>query len=189
MSKVEVGILAIQGDFTLHQAKFESLGATVQLIRRPGELDAVKRLVIPGGESTTMQLLIDRYGIRTELEDFCRSHPVWGTCAGMILLASSVDDARIRPLKIMDISVERNAYGRQINSFIGHGMASLNSTGKEIDMVFIRAPRIVEMSSKVEPIARCGKDVTMARQGRILVTSFHPELSEGSLVHRYFLDM
>ena len=189
MTDRRVGILALQGDFALHQAAFERLEAKTALVKRPEELEGLDRLVIPGGEATTMQLLIDELGFRQPLIDFGRQRPVWGTCAGLILLAGEVTDSLISPLGLIDIRVERNAYGSQINSFIETGTVSLGQPEQPLEMVFIRAPKIVDFSDKVVPLGRLGEDITVARQDRILVSTFHPELTDQTVVHEYFLQL
>lgn len=187
MTGSRVGILALQGDFELHQKAFERVGAGTIAVKRVEDLDRIERLVIPGGEATTIQLLIDRYGFRQPLIDFAGRKPVWGTCAGLILVAQKVNDPLIRPLELMEIEVDRNAYGRQINSFVANGSLSLDGRSEPFEMVFIRAPRIVAYSAKVTPLGEHGDQVTIARQGKVLVSSFHPELTDQTVIHEYFL--
>ena len=189
MPDAEVGILALQGDYALHQDVFRRLGAKPVLVRQPGELSEISRLVIPGGEATTIQVLINRFGFRQPLINFGRDKPVWGTCAGLILLACKVKGGLIEPLGLIDITVERNAYGSQVNSFVAEGTVSFQGTSKPLEMVFIRAPRIIEFSSRVAPLGKLGNEITMARQDNILVSAFHPELTDNASVHEYFLDM
>jgi 5'-phosphate synthase pdxT subunit len=187
MMNQRVGILALQGDFSLHQRVFEHLGAQSVLIKRPDQLAELDRLVIPGGEATTIQLLLDKFDFRKALIDFAGRKPVWGTCAGLILLADRVTDPLISPLRLIAIEVERNAYGRQINSFIGTGIVSLGNREEPLEMVFIRAPKILKYSAEVIPLGKHGDDVTIARQNNILVSTFHPELTDRTIVHEYFL--
>lgn len=189
MTGGKVGILALQGDFALHQKAFRQLGVDCTTVRKVEDLSGIDRLVIPGGEATTIQLLIDRYGLRLPLTEFGRRKPVWGTCAGLILLANSVNDPLIKPLGLIEIEVERNAYGRQVHSFVGTGTVSLDQHTESLEMVFIRAPKIVGYSSEVLLLGRLGDDVTIARQGNILVSTFHPELTDQTVVHEYFLGM
>ena len=189
MTDRRVGILALQGDFVLHQAAFERLGATAELVKKPEGLRGLDRLVIPGGEATTMQILIDKFGFRQPLIDFGNQRPVWGTCAGLILLADEVTDSLINPLGLIDIRVERNAYGSQINSFIETGTVSFGKQEQPLEMVFIRAPKILDYSDKVVPLGMLGSDVTVAKQDNILVSTFHPELTDQTVVHEYFLRM
>lgn len=189
MTDRRVGILALQGDFALHQAVFERLGAATALVKKLEELEGLDRLVIPGGEATAMQLLIDKFGFRQPLIDFGNLRPVWGTCAGLILLAGEVTDSLINPLSLIDIRVERNAYGSQVNSFIETGTVSFGKQEQSLEMVFIRAPKILDYSDKVVPLGMLGGDVTVAKQDRILVSTFHPELTDRTEVHEYFLQM
>lgn len=185
----KVGILALQGDFELHQRAFERIGNETIAVKKVADLDRVERLVIPGGEATTIQLLIDRYGFRDPIIDFARNRPVWGTCAGLILAAYKVKDPSIRPLALIEVEVERNAYGRQVNSFVATGTVTLDRQPQKLEMVFIRAPRIVGYTSNVRPLGGIGDNVTIARQENILVSAFHPELTDETAVQRYFLDM
>jgi 5'-phosphate synthase pdxT subunit len=189
MTDRAVGILALQGDFALHRTAFERLGAKAALVKRPEELEGLGRLVVPGGEATTMQILIDNFGFRQPLIDFGKRRPMWGTCAGLILLAREVTDSLINPLGLIDIRVERNAYGSQINSFIATGTVSFGKKEQPLEMVFIRAPKILDYSDGVVPLGTLGNDVTVAEQGRILVYTVHPELSDQTVVHEYFLKM
>jgi len=184
-----VGILAIQGDFSLHFDAFARIGAKPALIRYPHELDSVDSLVIPGGESTTLHILIERFSFRQPLIDFGKQKPMWGTCAGMILLAQEVDDPRVTPLGLMDISVSRNAYGRQVHSFIDTGQMISGDGANEIEMVFIRAPKLLKAGPRVEVIARWKDEPTMVRQGHLLASSFHPELTDQTMVQEYFLSI
>ena len=189
MNTERVGILALQGDFVLHQAVFSYLGVEVMLVKRAEELAKVDRLVIPGGESSTMQLLMDEYDLRQPLIEFGQHKPIWGTCAGLVLLANKVTDPLVKPLGLIDITVERNAYGSQINSFVATGAISLRSKAEPFEMVFIRAPRIMQFSSRVKVLGSYADDVTIARQNSILVSTFHPELTQQTTIHEYFLDI
>ncbi len=189
VSKDTVGILALQGDFEMHRQMFERIGASVSLVRTSDELDRVGRLVIPGGESSTMFLLIKRYDLMQPILRFASDRPIWGTCAGLLLLAARIDDPQISPFGLIDIGASRNAYGRQIESFVADGVLRLDKSEKPYEMVFIRAPKIVSISESVDVIGWCGNEITMARQGRILVTAFHPELTEDTAIHEYYLSM
>ena len=188
MAEERVGILALQGDFALHQAKFTRLGARVTLVKTIDQLSQIDRLVIPGGESTTMQLLLDKFALRQPVIAFGTEKPVWGTCAGLILLAREVDDSLILPLGLIDISAKRNAYGRQVDSFIADGTVTFDQSSSTLEMVFIRAPKIISYADSVKPLGYCNGDVVVARQNNILVTSFHPELTNQTDVHKYFLE-
>lgn len=189
MSNEKIGILAIQGDYALHKGVFEQLGKETVLVKKHDQLEEVDRLVIPGGESTTIQLLIDKYGLREPLIDFGRKNPVWGTCAGTILLAESVDDERIQPLKLIRIDVQRNAYGRQIDSFVDTGSVSIGNGNPEFEMVFIRAPKIRSVGEGADVLGRWNDEITVVRQNNVLVTTFHPELTDDPRLHEYFLTL
>ena len=183
-----VGVLALQGDFREHREMLERMGHTVREIRKPAQLDALDALIIPGGESTTIARLILSNGFQQPLRDFCASgRPVWGTCAGAILLAGQVDNLDRPGIETMNIQVRRNAFGRQVDSF----EADLNVeglSGPPFRAVFIRAPLI----ERVFPPARAicvleDGTIVAARQGNLLATSFHPELTGDSRLHELFL--
>jgi 5'-phosphate synthase pdxT subunit len=179
-----IGVLAIQGDYAAHAAALEEAGAEPCEIRKPEELAGLDGLVIPGGESTTMLKFLKPRFFET-LEEFCRSHPVFGTCAGAILLAREVRNPAQRSLGLLDAVVERNAYGRQIDSAILTAETTL--PGGPLEMVFIRAPRIAEVGPGVEVLARRDGFPALVRQGRLMAATFHPELSSDRRVHRLFV--
>ena len=185
---MKIGVLALQGDFDAHRRRFEELGADVVLVRKPEQLDEIAALVIPGGESKTFLKLLGEEGIQ-KLKDFVLSKPTFGTCAGCIMLATEVENPKQAGLGAMDITVRRNAYGRQIDSFIEPTPASAEvEQGRgPLEMVFIRAPRIEKVGPRVEILARHGADPVLVRQGWTMAATFHPELSEDTRVHDYFL--
>ncbi len=185
----EVGILALQGDFELHTQALKKIGHDSLLVKTPDDLKHVKRLIIPGGESTTINKLIDLYKLRQPLREFGMKNPVWGTCAGLILLGKDAADERIETLGLIDIDSARNAYGRQINSFTGEGEVELNGKREKIQMVFIRAPKIRRIGKNVKKLGQLNGDIVMAREGHILVSAFHPELTDSTLIHEYFLTL
>lgn len=185
-----IGVLALQGDFGLHRQALARCGAESVEVRRPEQLDDVDGLVIPGGESTTLLKLMDAWGFVAALREFHEAgKPLFGTCAGLILLAREVDNPRQPSLGFIDVSVERNAYGRQRESFEGEGRATLEGRAAPLAMMFIRAPRIRRLGPGVETLARHGDEPVMARQNSVLVASFHPELTDDTAVHRYFCGM
>jgi 5'-phosphate synthase pdxT subunit len=187
---VRIGVLALQGDFALHAAALRKCGAHVVEVRKPEELEGVDGLVIPGGESTTLLKLMDEWRFVPALEKLhAAGKPVFGTCAGLILLARDVQGPRQFSLGFIDVDVERNAYGRQRESFAAPGDLVLDGQHHPMEMVFIRAPRIRRVGPGVTPLARHGDETVMARQGSVLVASFHPELTEDTVVHRYFCRM
>ena len=156
-------------------------------VRKAEELDEVDGLVLPGGESTTMLKFLEKRELFEAIKDFCWRRPVFGTCAGAILLARKVVNPPQRSLGLLDAVVERNAYGRQIDSSIITAGTSL--AGGPLEMVFIRAPRIVETGPKVEVLARREGYPVLVEQGKVLAATFHPELSQDRRVHRYFVEM
>lgn len=184
----KIGILALQGDFEKHAQAVPILGFDPILIKTKQALDQSDRLIIPGGESTTFLKLIDRLDLRESLVDFCRNKPVFGTCAGLIILSSQVVNASFEPLKIIDLKVERNAYGRQIDSFIAEINLSINSHQSHYEAVFIRAPKIIECLRDTKPLAYHKEDIVMASQNNILVATFHPELTADYRIHDFFLN-
>jgi 5'-phosphate synthase pdxT subunit len=180
-----VGVLSLQGDFACHRASLESLGVEAVRVVLPDELAVCDALVMPGGESTTMTRLMERNGLRAPLERFVREKPVLGTCAGVILLARRADHLPSPPLGVLDITAERNAYGRQIDSFSAEVVVP--PLGGAFHGVFIRAPRIREVGPSVEVIAWRGEEPVGVREGRCVGLCFHPELTSDLRLHRWFL--
>ena len=186
----KVGVLALQGDFREHCAALRRLGASASEVRTQAQLDDADALIIPGGESTSMAKLMDAYGLRAPLQEFARGgKPVWGTCAGLILMASRLEEDRPQPLGLMNLAVRRNGFGRQADSF-EIGLSVHGVPGGPVRAVFIRAPLITETGPGVETLAslESGEPV-VARQGTLLASAFHPELTGDSRMHRLFLDM
>jgi len=183
---MKIGVLALQGDFDAHRRRLEELGAEVVLVKKPEQLQDIDGLVIPGGESGTFLRLLGPDGL-AKLKDFVRAKPTFGTCAGCILLATEVENPKQAGLGALDITVRRNAYGRQIDSSIRDGRF-LNDN-EPIEMVFIRAPKIERLGAGVEVIATEGNDPVLVREGKTLAATFHPELSDDRRIHQYFLDL
>ena len=185
-----IGILGLQGDYQAHGKMLALLGVVSPVVKKPEQLDQVDGLIIPGGESTTLIKLMDAGGFWEALQAFAAAgKPLFGTCAGMILLAREVLNPAQRSLGLIDIRVERNSYGRQIDSFEGQGTFFPDGAERPLEMVFIRAPRILELGPGAQPLANCRGDCVMARQGTVLVASFHPELTGDLSVHRYFAEL
>ena len=175
---MRIGVLAVQGNFREHAAVLRRLGAEPVEVRKPGQLDGLDGLIIPGGESTAIMRLVRLYGLEDAIREFSR--PLFGTCAGMILLDRN-------HLGVVDLEVARNAYGRQVASF----EADLELEGDERPLrgVFIRAPRVAEAGADVEVLAELDGEPVLLRDGRVLVASFHPELTDDTRVHERFLDL
>lgn len=179
-------MLALQGDFEAHQKALARAGADVVEVRTAEELQNVQGLVIPGGESTTMLKLLDATGLKEPLRQFAETKPIFGTCAGAILVAKQVTNPIQESLGLMDIEVQRNAYGRQLDSRIVHLKPEME--GGDLEAVFIRAPIIRNVGPDAKVLARYKDDPVLVEQGRHLVATFHPELSQDDRIHRFFLD-
>lgn len=191
---MNIGVLALQGAFAEHINLLRRLGATAAEVRLPAQLESLDGLIIPGGESTTIGKLAETFGLIEPLRQFAQQHAVWGTCAGAIFL--SKDAHREQPLlQLMDISVQRNAFGRQNESFeaaldVPVLMAKGNGKSQPFPAVFIRAPIIERVGNGVTVLARLdGAAIVAAQQGRMLATSFHPELTNDGRFHKYFMDL
>ncbi len=184
-----VGVLALQGAFALHQRVLESLGQQVRQIRRPEHLEGIDRLVVPGGESTTMSMLAERSGLLEPLRELTRSGmPVFGTCAGAILLSSHIRDGRPDQhcLGAIDIVTRRNGFGRQVDSFT-EAISITGVDGPPFTAVCIRAPVIDDVGDGVQVLARIDDRPALVREGAIMVSIFHPELADDARVHELFL--
>ncbi len=187
MSPMRIGVLALQGDFREHITMLRDVGAEAVEVRLPADLDDLDGLIIPGGESTTIGKLASLYGLMDPLRTFAAAKPVWGTCAGMIFLARDI--GRDQPLLgVMDITVERNAFGRQVDSF--EADLDVDGLDEPFRAVFIRAPRLVAAANGVQILARLADGTAVAaREGHWLATSFHPELTGDTRLHKLFLRM
>ncbi len=180
-----VGVLALQGDFEAHRKAIERAGARAVEVRTADQLAQCDGLIIPGGESTTMLKLLDQEKITEPLREFGERKPIYGTCAGAILLAREVTGPAQPSLNIMDIAVERNAYGRQVDSRIAR--VPVNGGG-EFEAVFIRAPIIRRVGEDANVLARYQGDPVWVEQGRHMVTTFHPELTDDPRIHKRFVE-
>jgi pyridoxal 5'-phosphate synthase pdxT subunit len=193
MSGPHVGVLALQGDTREHLAALREAGAESSTVRRIGELEAVDALVIPGGESTTMSHLLREFGLleplRARLAD---GMPAYGSCAGMILMATEILDAgaagrEATPLKAIDMAVRRNAFGRQVDSF--EGDIAFDGLDRSVHAVFIRAPWVERVGRDVQVLGRAADHIVAVRQGKMLATSFHPEMTGDRRIHALFVDI
>lgn len=184
---LKIGVLAIQGDFAAHGRMLEKLGARWGEVRRPEQLAEVSGLILPGGESTTMVKFLQEEGLIDPLKEFARrGGSFFGTCAGAILLAREVTNPPQPSLELIDISVQRNAYGRQVDSFID-SISSVAFGPPPLETVYIRAPIITRVGQGVEVLAEHGGRPVLVQQGRYLVATFHPELTSDRRVHQHFL--
>src|SRR5580700_2911023 len=183
---MKIGVLALQGDFDAHRRRLEELGAEVVLVRKPEQFDQIDGLVIPGGESSTFLKLLGKETFQ-KLNDFVHTKPTFGTCAGAIMLAREVENPHQPGLNAIDMTIRRNAYGRQIDSTIVEAATQLGP--EPLEMVFIRAPRIERVAPDVEVLAKRDGDPVLVRKGRVMAATFHPELSEDKRVHAEFLKL
>ena len=187
---MKIGVLAIQGDFIEHIAILTKLGVNSQQVRLPEQLEDLDGLIIPGGESTTLSRLMSMYHLREPVAQMAQQHKtVWGTCAGMIMMAHEITEEDPIPLQLMDIGVQRNAFGRQIDSF-EQDLEITQFNTPPLHAIFIRAPVIIRVGDGVQVLAELpdGRPVAV-QQGNLLATSFHPELTNDTRFHQYFLDL
>jgi len=183
----KIGILDIQGSVEEHFKAVKKSGETPVLVKTRDDLYTVSGLIIPGGESTTLGKLLRRFGLRDEIVTRAEAGmPIWGTCAGAILMAKNlVGEQSADFLELMDIKIERNAYGRQLDSFEGR----VEFEGEDIPGIFIRAPKIVSVGDGVKILSKYDDEIIAAREENLFVTTFHPELTDNTSVHRYFIEM
>lgn len=185
---MKIGILAFQGAIKEHAVALKKCGASPVLVKTQEELASVDALVLPGGESTTMRRLIDRYDMLKTLKRFAASDkPIWGTCAGLILLAANISDEETSHLGVMDVTVQRNSFGRQVDSF--EARLDVKGLDRPFPGVFIRAPHIVSVGEEVEVMCEFNGRIVMARQNNLLACSFHPELTDDTRITAYFVKM
>ncbi len=182
-----IGVVALQGSFAKHAYSMGRLGIKSRAVREPGDLKLIDALILPGGESTTMTLLLEQEGMWEPMNEALETLPVFGTCAGAILLGQQIDDERVRCFNKIEYTAERNAYGRQIESF-STSLIMPSLLDHDFHAIFIRAPKFRDISPKVLQLAVFGADPVLLRQGKVLVASFHPELTEDSGIHKYFVD-
>lgn len=182
----QIGVLGLQGAYAKHLAVLQQLDVQGVDVRKPGDLEECHGLILPGGESTTMTKLINEIDMHDALLKFSVDRPVFGTCAGMILMAAKVDDGRVKTLNLINIEVERNGYGRQIDSFIDELDVTTNGQAFSMRGVFIRAPRIKNMGDGVEVLASVNGEPVLVQEGHHMAAAFHPELTGETRIHNYF---
>jgi len=185
---MRIGVLSIQGDFEKHLQMCNNLNVDALPVKTPSQLSSCDALILPGGESTTFVNLLHKHGLWKELALFTQAKPVFGTCAGLIVLAKQVDKNQIETLGSIDIKVVRNAYGRQVDSFIDNVKIDLGNGDFDFEGVFIRAPKILRLGTGVRALGWHGDDAVLAEQGNILVATFHPELTSDERIHKYFIN-
>ncbi len=188
-SNLKVGVLALQGDFQRHCYQLGLLGIRAAEVRLPRDLKSLEALIVPGGESTTMNMLIDRFELRQPLLEFGQAKPVWGTCAGMVLLSKNVENnqAGIKTLGLIDIDVIRNGYGRQVFSFEESITANFQNGPVALAATFIRAPKVTRIGKEVKKLAEYRKSPVLVAEKNILASSFHTELNDDTTLLEYFL--
>jgi 5'-phosphate synthase pdxT subunit len=185
----QVGVLALQGDYAAHRTALERAGAKAFEVRTVADIEAADALVLPGGESTVMGSLLVRFGLMEALiEKIKAGTPIYGTCAGLILLAKKLDGREQPGIRLLDVTVKRNAYGRQVDSFRAQIQTTIPGA-ESVEAVFIRAPKIIAVGPGILVLAEHAGDPVLVRQGNILGGTFHPELIENGAIHRYFLTM
>ncbi len=185
---MKIGVSGVQGDFREHKIALEKLGVEVIVVNKPEQLDEISGLIIPGGESTTMIRIMKKIGLFEKLrEKIKEGFPVYGTCAGLIVLAKKIENYPQESLGVIDIDVVRNAYGRQVDSFDEE--IEIKGLEEKFKAIFIRAPKVVQWGSNVEVLAYLGNDPVLLKEKNVLVSSFHPELTDDLRIHKMFLDM
>ncbi|WP_100486565.1 pyridoxal 5'-phosphate synthase glutaminase subunit PdxT [Sporolactobacillus pectinivorans] len=184
---VKIGVLALQGAVSEHIKSLQASGADAVGVKHAGDLESLDGLVLPGGESTTMRRLMDQYGLFETVRSFAERKPVFGTCAGLILMAKKIEGKKGPHLGLLDIDVKRNAFGRQVDSF--EADLKIKHVSDHYDGVFIRAPYIKSASPDVEVLSTYEDHIVACRQGRFLTCAFHPELTDDLSLHRYFVHL
>ena len=188
MKAMKIGVLNIQGSVEEHLAALQKLKAKTVLVKNPEDLKGLSGLIIPGGESTTITLLLKKYGLdKAIIKAYKKGMALYGTCAGAIILGTEVEDKSVKTLKLIDVTVDRNAYGSQLESF--ETDLYIPEIGKKkLHAIFIRAPKIVRTGKKVKLLAKQGNDPILVKEGRIMLSTFHPELTDDLRIHKYFIE-
>ena len=183
----KIGVLSLQGDFQKHIDMIKALNVNAMQIKYPGELDDCSALIIPGGESTAISLLIKNNGFINKIKKFSINNPIMGTCAGMVMLSSNKNENNMTPLEIMDFQVKRNGWGRQINSFKSKIKLEFDQKNN-FEAVFIRAPRVYSINNQMKVLASINGEPVMLTDGKHFACSFHPELGNDKRVYKHFID-
>jgi len=183
-----VGVLGLQGDFALHAKSLKRVGVNTRIVRWPAELEGCDGLILPGGESTTFVKLLKKMELFDAVEAFAKDYALMGTCAGLITMATKVANDSLETLGLIDLEVERNGYGRQVDSFVDTVQVSVFTDKPAFEGVFIRAPKIRKVGKGTEVLGVHGEEVVMVRNDRVLVTTFHPELTRDTRIHQYFVE-
>ena len=187
---LKIGVLALQGAFSKHIEMLRSLGVDAVEVRKPQELEACDALIIPGGESTTMMRQIQYIDLAQKLASFAKQKPIFGTCAGLILMSRTILEDPLKPFGLIEMDVERNAFGRQADSFVTDLVLHLEARRtKNFAALFIRAPRIRNFSEQVEILAKLQEEPVLVKQGFHLAATFHPELTDDVTIHEYFIQL
>ena len=184
---MRIGVLAIQGGFSIHQNSLRNLYINPVEIKYERQLGICDALIIPGGESTTISKLLKKYNLINPIKEFAKLKPILGTCAGLILMSKDSKDPRVENMNIIDIQVERNGWGRQVESF-SQMINIKNNTTRKIEAVFIRAPKIIKIGENVEVLAEFNGEPVFIKHGIHYATTFHPELTEDTTVHKLFIE-
>ncbi len=184
---MQVGVLAIQGDYHCHVQTLLKLGVAPILVRTETELNRCSGLIIPGGESTTLTIVMQKHGLWEPLQRYGKQKTIFGTCAGLIILATETPNHPFAPLGLIDVTVERNAYGRQVDSFIDNVNLTLHKKKQRIPGFFIRAPKIRQVGKGVRILGKHRQEIVLVENEHILAATFHPELTEDASLHKYFL--
>tara|TARA_Y100000996_G_scaffold76699_1_gene51589 strand:- start:281 stop:847 length:567 start_codon:yes stop_codon:yes gene_type:complete len=185
---LRIGILAFQGDFKLHESILKKLNVSPELIKNKEQLKDIDALIIPGGESTVISKMLIKNNFITSLKEFSKNKSIYGTCAGAILMSSNCNDERVNTLSIIDIEANRNAWGRQIDSFIDDIELSF-SLDEKFAATFIRAPKFKIINNAVEVLSTYKKEPVLIRNKKHLISSFHPEVNDDLRIHKYFIEM
>ena len=185
---MKIGILALQGDFHLHKEKLDSMEVASMFVKTPAELWECQGLIMPGGESTTLVKLLKNIDLYDAIPIFAKKYPLFGTCAGAILVSQKVANHPVAAFGLIDTSIERNAYGTQVDSFIDQIQVDLNGKRHKVEAVFIRAPRFRSVGEGVRILARHDEEVVMIENEQVLAATFHPELTDSPLIHQYFIE-